>query len=182
MKSFLRLLRGAVGNAMVWGTAWFGATLVLFTIEQLVGGLASPFPWLFILKLATMIGVTGFLTGGVFSAFLGFAYRDRPLLEIKVRRFALGGAIIAGLFSTVFTLIAGMSVGTGIDLGRLMLGVMVTAVLGGGSGQYTFTVTLELEDPDSVELGQLKTIIEDEKPAHTSYTLQIVPKSSQNAG
>ena len=55
-------------------------------------------------------------------------------------------------------------------------------VLGGGGGQYTFTVTLELEDPDSVELGQLRTIIEEEKPAHTSYTLRIVPKNPQNEG
>ena len=69
----------------------------------------------------------------------------------------------------------GITLGESAQLGRNM-------VLGGGGGPYTFTVTLELEDPDLVELGQLKTIIEQEKPAHTSYTLQIVPKSSQNEG
>ena len=131
MKRFLRRLRGAVGNATVWGTAWFGWTLALFTTEELFGGLASPFPWLFILKLATIIGVTGSLTGGAFSAFLGFAYRDRSLLEIKVRRFALGGAIIAGLFSPVVAVIAGTLTGTGLASGNL-IGVGAMAALLGG--------------------------------------------------
>lgn len=70
---------------------------------------------------------------------------------------------------------AGLILGESAQLGR-------NTVLGGGGGQYTFTVTLELEDPDSVELGQLRTIIEEEKPAHTSYTLRIVPKNPQNEG
>ncbi len=128
MKSFLRRLRGAVGNATVWGTAWFAWTLALFTSEELFGGLASPFPWLFILKMAGIIGVTGFLTGGAFSAFLGFAYRDQPLLEIRVRRFALGGAIIAGLLSPV---IAWVLTGTGIALGNLIGVGYLAALLGG---------------------------------------------------
>ena len=131
MKSFLKRLRGAVGNATVWGTAWFAWTLALFTTEELIGGLASPFPWLFILKMAGIIGVTGFLTGGAFSAFLRFAYRDQPLLEIKVRRFALGGAIIAGLLSPVVAVIAWALTGTGIALGNL-IGVGALAALLGG--------------------------------------------------
>jgi phage tail-like protein len=50
-------------------------------------------------------------------------------------------------------------------------------MLGGGS-RNTFTVTLELEDSDSVEVDQLKAIIEAEKPAHASYNLRVIPKGS----
>ncbi|MCI0779764.1 MAG: hypothetical protein J4N89_07160 [Chloroflexi bacterium] len=52
-------------------------------------------------------------------------------------------------------------------------------VLGGGN-QYTFTVTLELDDPDSVSESQVRAIIEAEKPAHTSYTLQLTRTANRN--
>ena len=52
-------------------------------------------------------------------------------------------------------------------------------VLGGGN-QYTFTVTLELDDPDSVSESQVRAIIEAEKPAHTSYTLQLARTANWN--
>ena len=45
-------------------------------------------------------------------------------------------------------------------------------VLGGGN-PYTFTVTLELDDPDSVNEAQIRAIIEAEKPAYASYDLQL---------
>ena len=48
-------------------------------------------------------------------------------------------------------------------------------VLGSGM-HHTFTVTLEVEDPTSVNTGHVKAIIEAEKPAHTGYRLRIVKK------
>ncbi len=48
-------------------------------------------------------------------------------------------------------------------------------VLGGGH-QFTFDVTLELEDPGAVNVEHLKAIIEAEKPAHAAYRLSIVKK------
>lgn len=49
-------------------------------------------------------------------------------------------------------------------------------VLGDGR-PHTFNVILELDDPDSVNLDQLKAIIEAEKPAHAAYTLRVVRKA-----
>ncbi len=68
----------------------------------------------------------------------------------------------------------------GISLaGQARLGWIT--VLGDGR-PHTFNVTLELEDPDSVNVGQLKAIIESEKPAHAAYILKLLPKGSQDAG
>ena len=48
-----------------------------------------------------------------------------------------------------------------------------------GSGTHNvFTVTLELDDPDSINRHHLKTIIESHKPAHTAYRLNIVKKGA----
>ena len=63
----------------------------------------------------------------------------------------------------------------GISLaGQARLGL--NTVLGAGR-PHTFTVTLELEDLDSVNVEQLKAIIEAEKPAHSGYTLEILSKN-----
>ncbi len=51
-------------------------------------------------------------------------------------------------------------------------------VLGSGT-HHTFTVTLELDDPESLNVGHLKAIIEAEKPAHAGYKLRIVNASSE---
>ena len=53
-------------------------------------------------------------------------------------------------------------------------------ILGGGN-YNTFNVTLEMDDPDSVEVDQLKAIIDAEKPAHASYSLQVIPKRPEEA-
>ena len=104
----------------------------MWTINYLVGvPLPSPDPWRFILYVAANFGVGGFVAGGAFSAFLRVAYRDRSLLEIKVGRFALGGAVTAGLFSSTLTALARMSIGTVMSLGDLIAMGMFGAFLGG---------------------------------------------------
>ncbi len=68
----------------------------------------------------------------------------------------------------------------GIPLaGQSRLGL--NTVLGEGSGPYTFAVTLEVDDPQSLDMSQLRAIIEAEKPAHTAYTLQVVAKAAPGA-
>lgn len=49
-------------------------------------------------------------------------------------------------------------------------------VLGSGA-HHTFTVTLEVADPDSLNVAHLKAIIEAEKPAHSAYVLELVKKA-----
>ena len=47
----------------------------------------------------------------------------------------------------------------------------------GGATHHTFTVTLEVDDPDSVNISHLKTIISAEKPAHSGFRLNVLKKS-----
>ncbi len=71
----------------------------------------------------------------------------------------------------------------GISLsGQARLGL--NTVLGAGR-PHTFTVTLEFPDSigaDSVNVEQLKAIIESEKPAHAGYSLEILTKSAPDPG
>ena len=52
-------------------------------------------------------------------------------------------------------------------------------VLGTGI-HHTFTVTFEVEEPDSVNTSHLKAIIEAEKPAHTAFRLRVIKKSAHS--
>jgi phage tail-like protein len=46
-------------------------------------------------------------------------------------------------------------------------------VLGGGSPN-TFSVILELDGPDAVDENKVRAIIDAEKPAHTTYNLELI--------
>ena len=76
--------------------------------------------------------------------------------------------ICTGVDPTIVEDFGGIRLGPGAKLGR-------NTVLGGGN-PHTFTVTFEVEDPASVNVEQVKAIIESEKPAHVAYTLVIVGK------
>ena len=49
----------------------------------------------------------------------------------------------------------------------------------GSSDRHTFTVTLEVEDPESLNLEHIRAIIESEKPAHVAYKLEILKKQPE---
>ena len=156
MKMFLKRLRGAFGNALVWGASWFGASFALLTTLYLTVGLPVPDPWRFIFYVTANFGVTGFLTGGAFAAFVRLAYRNRPLLDINVNRFAMGGAVIAGLLSPAVTVIARMLAGPGVVLGDLIMGGIWAAVFGGVTAGFTVKLAQQasrtLSDTSSAEL------------------------------
>jgi hypothetical protein len=127
MKAFLRRLRGAIGNALAWAISWFGASLALLSAMKLVGALPA---WELVLYVAANIGVTGLLTGGVFSAFLRAAYADRPLLSIRVGRLALAGAAIAATCTPLVGLVLRSLAGQAIVAADLLAGAPLAAVLG----------------------------------------------------
>ena len=131
--SVFRRLRGAFRNAMVWGASWFGANLTILSTMHLFGVLPVADAWRAILLVSANAGVTGFLTGGVFSAFLAYAYRKRSLLDIRVGRFALAGAVIAAVFSRALSGVAGVTVG----VGGLVAGGILPALLGGATAGVT---------------------------------------------
>ncbi len=139
MKTILKRIRGAVGNALVWGAGWFGVTLALLSILHVTG--SSPLPsWEWVLRGATSMGATGFLTGGAFSAFLSFAYRDRRLLDINVSWFALGGAVVAG-------------VGGAVIANGALLGAIFGGVTAAGTIKLAKLASRRLSDSAAAELA-----------------------------
>ena len=44
----------------------------------------------------------------------------------------------------------------------------------GGGSQNTFSVILELDGPNAVDGNKVRAIIEAEKPAHTTYSLELI--------
>ena len=148
--TFLRRLRGAVRNALVWGAAWFGAGLALLVPIHLLDLLPVANPWTVILSFSANLGVVGFLVGGGFSAFLSLVYRNRSLLEINAGRFALGGAVVAAFLSLILVPIAVTSTGLGASLADLVAGGVFPAVLGG----ITAGATIKLAQAATRRLAQ----------------------------
>ena len=54
------------------------------------------------------------------------------------------------------------------------------SILGDRDSQFTFKVTIEVDDPTAVDLGQIRSIVEVEKPAYCSYTLEIIASGDGN--
>lgn len=50
------------------------------------------------------------------------------------------------------------------------------AKLGSSGGGYHFTVTMEVDKTDDFDIEKVRTIIDAQKPAHTTYTLNIKRK------
>jgi hypothetical protein len=130
LSKIVRLIRGAVGNALVWGGAWFASSLAIFATLKLTG--VAHAPWDAALRGAAMFAVMGTITGTAFSTYIGWRYRGRRLAEINWVRFGISGGILTGLFVPTFIsfmrFISGDPV---LPLQALAFNGAVTAVLGG---------------------------------------------------
>ena len=97
VKSILRRLRGALGNAVVWGSAWFLAAFPLTGVFWILGLMSGVPLWPFALGTAQTLAGMGFLAGGAFSLFLGIAGRHKRLRDLGAIRIALGTGALAGI-------------------------------------------------------------------------------------
>ncbi len=136
MLTILQRLRGALGNALVWGGAWFGAGFVLSTGFYLFRrGLGAMPLQLFLegaLRDASALGLIGFLTGGAFSVYVAAVFRNRRIEEVSTARFALGGGLVAVLLSLI-----GFGLFTGYDavlVQDVVIPLSVAAAFGGLTG------------------------------------------------
>lgn len=128
--NIFRRLRGAFGNALVWGAGWFTAALVLFGALRVVGVFA--FPWTDVLEYAVRAGIVGVVAGGAFSSVIRLLYHGRRLSEISWVRFGIGGAVATGLFVPVFFQLMNLLSGDGLVPWELVLDdALLTAVFGG---------------------------------------------------
>ena len=98
----VRRLRGIVGNAIVWGAAWFTIAIAVFSVVHLLGGTGS---WLGLLQLALRCGVMGGIAGTVFSTFISLRYQGQRIANISWIRFGIGGGIVTALFVPGFIIL-----------------------------------------------------------------------------
>ena len=164
----LRRLRAALGNGLVWGATWFTSAFVAYGGLGLLGafeGLANPLGLVF--GIALNVGVTGLLTGLAFSAFLRFGFLDRPLLGLRARWMALGGAGVAAVTSVLFGVALRASLGGPPMLGEMLAGLPMVALFGAVTAGATVRIaqrsqrralesaTAELEAEQEEALGLL---------------------------
>jgi hypothetical protein len=131
MGTLLRKLRGALGNAAVWGATWFGAGFTILSALTLTGLAPGPASFGVLLQLAMSIGITGFVAGAGFSLVLGTEYRRHRLEEMQVGGMAIKGAVISVLLAPWVSFAAIGLGGSGVSLGLLAANVIGSALLGG---------------------------------------------------
>ncbi len=130
IENVMRRLRGAFGNALVWGVGWFTAGLVLFTTLSVIGVLS--FSWAGVFEWAIRAGIIGTVTGGAFSIFVGLLYHGKRLSDLSWVRFGIGGGIVTGLFVPLFLQTMNLLSGSGLVPWELVLDdAVLTAFLGG---------------------------------------------------
>ena len=139
MRGLLRRLRGALGNALVWGVSWAGASFAFWATWILTGTGAVPVkePWV-VLGVSTLsAGISGVVTGLLFSGYLGIAHRSGGVLEIRVGRSAIVGGLVAvavPILTNAAWMLATVSV---VPLDILALGAVTPAVLGAATAGGT---------------------------------------------
>jgi hypothetical protein len=130
--NIFRRLRGAVGNAMVWGAGWAACALVTFAGLKITGILSPSVIWLDSILVAARFGLMGGIVGGAFSLVIGLLYRGRRLADINWVRFGLRGGIMAGLFVPTFMTAARLLSGdTFLPLENLLTNGLMSAAFGG---------------------------------------------------
>jgi hypothetical protein len=103
MKSILRRLRGAVGNALLWAGAWFLAAFPVTAVLPFIIDVLPNFTYLGALTfLAPTLAVMGFVSGGAFSLYLGMAGRDHRINELNPGKVAFGTGVTVSLLMLVF--------------------------------------------------------------------------------
>lgn len=100
--NIFRRLRGAFGNAVVWGAAWSALGTAVFATLKVAGILPQGVSWLDAIMIAGRLGILGGIAGAAFSAVIGLLYGGRRLSDISALRFGVRGGIVAGLFVPVF--------------------------------------------------------------------------------
>jgi hypothetical protein len=126
VEDILKRMRAGLGNALIWGGAWFVGSMALLTLFFLLGLVPTFPPLAGLLRIATRFGLTGVAAGAGFSGLLRYAYRGERLSGIRSAPFILGGALVAGVVSP---LVGGTALIAAL-LGGATAGGMLTAAKG----------------------------------------------------
>ena len=135
MKSFFRRLRGVLGNALAWAAAWFGASALVWILASVFVVRDWLSSWESLIQFSTEMAAAGFVMGGVFSAYLVRAFRNRRIEDLGLAKFTLGAALVTGLTSIALigaiTWLQGWGLGA-FRLDKLLVPIILPAVVLGG--------------------------------------------------
>lgn len=165
----LRRMRAALANGIVWGVTWFASAFVAYGGLGLLGafeGLTNPLG--LVVGIAVNVGVAGLLTGLAFSAYLRVAFLDRPLLGLRTRWMALGGAVAAVGTSAMLGVVLRVLLGGPVMVQEMLAGLPMVALFGAVTAGTTIRIaqrsqlraieaaTAELEAEQEETLGLLE--------------------------
>ena len=126
----LRIMRGALGSAIVWGVGWVPLTLLVFGAIALVGGRVPPQTEL--ASVVRQFAMLGAMSGAVFSVVLAVAARRRTFTELTLPGMLAYGAVGGMLLPAAITAMVALRIPEAvITPGRVVAQLMVTALLGG---------------------------------------------------
>lgn len=139
MKGILRRMRGWLGNALVWGVSWSLITIPVMGVLHLMG--LDYFPLGMATVIAKNLFAMGFVAGGTFSTYLGLAYRNKGMDELRPWQFGLVGAVFSGLLVPTFTILPGLGMLFGGSFtGAMAVGIALAAALGGTTAFSTVKI------------------------------------------
>lgn len=164
MRLILRRLRGAIGNAFVWGTLWFLAGIIsIVGFGLLQTSRAASWElwgtwevWRAIFRFATPVAAIGAVTGGAFSAYIAANFRNSRLHELSPGRFALGGGLVTTLLSLLFMCALSLRSGWGLPLLGDVLPVLGVSVVVGSVTGFASLKLAKRELPPGRSPVQLK--------------------------
>ncbi len=140
LKSILRRIRGALGNAVVWASAWFLAAFPLTAVFWAFGLMSSVPFWPFAFGTAQTLAGMGFLAGGAFSLFLSVAGRHKRLIDLGPIRIALGSGLIAGVLVPAFGVVVNAFGGYPVTVEPTIMIAMISGGLAGVTALGTIKV------------------------------------------
>ena len=137
---WLRRIRGAVGMGLTWAFGWALGGMLIELITEFVpgwnGALIDIWP--------AALAVSGFLSGGAFSAVLGIAGRRRRFDEMSLPRFALWGGLGGLLVSMLIMTASGFSTPS-------LVAASVVTLLCTGSASGSLALARMAEDRELLE-------------------------------
>jgi len=162
VRTILRRIKGALGNALTWGAMWFGATFALLAVVNfLADGRVVPF-WELLPSMVLLSGwnaLVGFITGGAFATYIAGNFRGRRIEDLSPGRFAVGGSLIAVPLTLVVVIWARVGAISELPLLQdLYMPMLLSAALGGFTGFGSLKLAQSaLPGPSSTpdELGHL---------------------------